>query len=269
MPGLSIAEVATRTGIAIATLRAWEHRYGFPEPHRLPSGHRRYGDRDVEMLHEVVRARAEGLSLEAAIDHARRVPAPVDLSLFAAMRRADPYLLPVTLQKPALLAISRAIEDETLARGERVCAFGAFQTEARYRASEARWREIARAASAAVVFASFARRNTRRTPVEIPLAPDAHLVREWAVVIDGETFSACMAAWERPRDAPSHRRSFETVWTTDPRVVREAAQVCVSFAGDDTIAARLGRQPGTGASVRNAIAVSSRALAYLEARQPV
>src|SRR3954471_22657378 len=32
---LSIADVAYRTGIPVATLRAWETRYGFPAPERL------------------------------------------------------------------------------------------------------------------------------------------------------------------------------------------------------------------------------------------
>jgi MerR family transcriptional regulator, light-induced transcriptional regulator len=270
MPGLSIADVAARTGIAIATLRAWETRYGFPEPKRLPSGHRRYDEHDIEMLNEIVRARAEGLSLETAIDHARRMPARVDLSIFAAVRRADPYLVPVTLPKRALLAISRAIEDETLARGERVFAFGSFQTEKLYRASEARWHEIARTASYAAVFASFARRNTKRTPIEVALARDAPLGREWAVVIDGESFGACMAGWERPARSPAGERTFETVWTTDPRVVREAVQVCASFVGDETLAGRLVRpQPATGMSVRNATAVTARALAYMAALQDV
>ena len=270
VPGLSIADVSTRTGIAIATLRAWETRYGFPEPQRLPSGHRRYDEHDVEMLNEVVRSRSEGLSLEASIDHARRVPARVDLSIFAAVRHADPYLVPVTLPKRSVLAISRAIEDETLARGERVVAFGAFQTEKFYRASEARWHEIARTATYAAVFASFARRNAKRIPMEIPLARDAPLGREWAIVIDGETFSACLAAWQRPERSQAGSRTFETLWTTDPRVVREAAQVCASFVGGgEAFSGVAGPRPATGVSVRNATTVTARALAYIETRQRV
>ena len=40
-PALRMRDVVEQTGIGEATLRAWEQRYGFPEPHRLPSGHRR------------------------------------------------------------------------------------------------------------------------------------------------------------------------------------------------------------------------------------
>ena len=36
--GLPMREVVERTGVGEATLRAWETRYGFPAPRRLPSG---------------------------------------------------------------------------------------------------------------------------------------------------------------------------------------------------------------------------------------
>ena len=42
--------VARRTGISEHTLRAWEKRFGFPKPHRLSSGHRRYGADQVQHL---------------------------------------------------------------------------------------------------------------------------------------------------------------------------------------------------------------------------
>ena len=47
---LTIAAVATRTGVSVATLRAWERRYGFPVPQRLPGGHRRYTEADVDAI---------------------------------------------------------------------------------------------------------------------------------------------------------------------------------------------------------------------------
>ena len=44
--GLRMRDVVERAGIGEATLRAWESRYGFPDPERLASGHRRYDERD-------------------------------------------------------------------------------------------------------------------------------------------------------------------------------------------------------------------------------
>jgi methanogenic corrinoid protein MtbC1 len=42
--------VSRRTGIGEHTLRAWERRFGFPAPHRLASGHRRYPLEQVQQL---------------------------------------------------------------------------------------------------------------------------------------------------------------------------------------------------------------------------
>ncbi len=42
--------VTRRTGIGEHTLRAWERRFGFPSPLRLPSGHRRYPVEQVQQL---------------------------------------------------------------------------------------------------------------------------------------------------------------------------------------------------------------------------
>ena len=64
---LSTAQLAERTGVPAGTLRMWESRYEFPTPVRLPGGHRRYSDDDVEQIREVARLRAEGLSMIAAI----------------------------------------------------------------------------------------------------------------------------------------------------------------------------------------------------------
>lgn len=42
--------VSRRTGVGEHTLRAWERRFGFPDPVRLPSGHRRYPADQVRQL---------------------------------------------------------------------------------------------------------------------------------------------------------------------------------------------------------------------------
>ncbi len=48
--------VTRRTGIGEHTLRAWERRFGFPKPCRLPSGHRRYSGEQVQQLVMIARA---------------------------------------------------------------------------------------------------------------------------------------------------------------------------------------------------------------------
>src|SRR4051812_24320989 len=100
MEGLSIGDMAARTGVPEGTLRMWERRHGFPTPRRLPSGHRRYGERDVELVLRVAAARAAGVALEAGIAAAtREIDAPAG-SIYAALRRLRPELEPRTLTKP-------------------------------------------------------------------------------------------------------------------------------------------------------------------------
>ena len=64
---LTIGDLARRTGLAPATLRMWEARHGFPRPTRRDSGHRRYDERDVELVLQVLRRRDHGMRLEVAI----------------------------------------------------------------------------------------------------------------------------------------------------------------------------------------------------------
>lgn len=52
--------VTRRTGITEHTLRAWERRFGFPDPERLPSGHRRYPVDQVRRLLLISKALESG-----------------------------------------------------------------------------------------------------------------------------------------------------------------------------------------------------------------
>src|SRR3954454_15954118 len=156
--GLTIGDLADRTGLAPATLRMWESRHGFPRPRRLASGHRRYDEHDVDLVRAVLRRRDSGVRLEVAIASvalARATEPPGPPSIHATMRRLHPDLHPQRLKKSTLLAMSWAIEDECCARAERPMIFGAFQEERFYRAAEERWAELARVARATTVFAGF------------------------------------------------------------------------------------------------------------------
>src|SRR5579875_640302 len=137
--GMTISEVARRTGVGPGTLRVWEQRHGFPAPARAGGGHRRYSEQQVQAILRVVAGRRAGLSLAAAIERARERPLPGGLSLFARLRAERPELEPRALSKPAMLALSHAIEDECLARAERPLLFASFQRERFYRRERARW----------------------------------------------------------------------------------------------------------------------------------
>mgnify|MGYP005841411661 CR=1 FL=1 len=68
----SIAAAARATNLTQHTLRAWERRFGFPSPARLPSGHRRLTAEQVEHLKLIKRARDLGHRASAV------VPLPVE-----------------------------------------------------------------------------------------------------------------------------------------------------------------------------------------------
>jgi MerR family transcriptional regulator, light-induced transcriptional regulator len=270
---LSIGELAARTGLAPGTVRMWEARYGFPSPERLAGGHRRYSEHDAELVREVLRHRAAGLSLEAAIERARGTEAAAARSMFAGVRgRAG--LWPQVLPKRVLVALSNAIEDEYCAHAERALLFAAFQTVRFYRQAEARWRELSRTAEAAVVFADFgAARSPNGGPAEVPLATDDPLAREWALVCDAPGYAACLAAWELPgqNEVPDRERRFETVWSVDRRVVRDAARAGAALASTaapalgERLAATLEADPPPAGAGELAVLseLASRMVAYI------
>src|SRR3954465_3837504 len=158
--GLTIGDLAARTGLSPATLRVWESRHGFPVPPRKESGHRRYDERDVDLVAQVVRRRDSGMRLEVAIAgvalaRAAGGGAPGPPAVHPALRRKHPGLQPQRLSKATLLALSWAIEDECCARAERPMIFGAFQEQRYYRQAKERWRELARIARSTMAFGDF------------------------------------------------------------------------------------------------------------------
>lgn len=281
-PGsLSISDLAERTGVPQATLRSWETRYGSPRPQRLAGGHRRYGEDDVALVAEILRHRASGLSLPVAIDRAGTRTDDVVPSLYAGLRRRHPDLVPLLLSKATLLALTRAIEDECCAQAERPVLFASFQHRRFYQRSRSRWAELARTARAAVVFADFAEQPVAgRLPVEVPLPAAAPLLREWSIVCDAPDYPACLSAWELPgqdragQDRADSERRFETVWTVDPGIVREAARICAGLTrasapllGSALVEILTGTPPGASADSRRATGLLNRMIGYLDGHE--
>jgi DICT domain-containing protein len=229
--GLSIGEISRMTGVSVATLRTWELRHGFPVPHRLPSGHRRYDASVVEAVLTVLRQRETGVRLETAIAEAQQPHGRSAPSVFAEVRRGSPQLEMHRLHKRTLHAISRAIEDEFCARAEQAVLFGGFQHERFYAPVRERWADLAGTARAAFVVADFARTDVVAGPaVGVRLSAESPLRREWFVVCDSPTLSALLTGWELPGQTgrPDGEREFEAVWTVDPRAVRSASRVCAA-----------------------------------------
>jgi DICT domain-containing protein len=266
--------------VPAATLRSWEDRFGFPRPHRLAGGHRRYDRGDVRLIEAVVRLRASGMSMHAAIAQATSAAAQPEPSVFAGLRRRHPGLVPQVLRKVTLLALTRAIEDECCARAERPVLFAAFQQQRFFLQSQPRWNELARTARAVIVFADFGEPAGAgrpppgpAAPIKVPLAADAPARREWTLVCDSPDYPACVAGWEfpgQPRVADSGRR-FEAIWSVEPQVVRDAAVICAQLArsarsGLGPLLDALPSEPPAPASadLRRAAGLLTRMTSYLE-----
>jgi MerR family transcriptional regulator, light-induced transcriptional regulator len=68
MNGIRTNAAAVMLGISPNTLRSWERRYGFPQPHRSAGGHRQYSLREIEALRLTL---AETHNVSSAISLAR------------------------------------------------------------------------------------------------------------------------------------------------------------------------------------------------------
>ena len=60
-PALPVASVARRLGVAPATLRTWDRRYGLGPTAHVPGAHRRYGPGDLARLETMRRLTLEGV----------------------------------------------------------------------------------------------------------------------------------------------------------------------------------------------------------------
>lgn len=66
-PTYNLKVVVQETGIKPDTLRAWERRYGLPNPERTSGGHRLYSQYDIETIKWLMARQEEGLSISRAV----------------------------------------------------------------------------------------------------------------------------------------------------------------------------------------------------------
>jgi len=80
-PSYNLKAVVQETGLKPDTLRAWERRYGFPEPKRTAGGHRLYSQQDINILKWLVARQKEGLSISRAVELWRQLEAEGQLPI--------------------------------------------------------------------------------------------------------------------------------------------------------------------------------------------
>ena len=120
-PLMRIGELARRTGMAEATLRAWERRYGIPRPKRTVGGHRLYSEQDVVRLSRIQRLVEQGWAVGAA---ARRVGRELAPGMAPVLTAAQPNEVSAMMVERLVKAFERfdateahAAIDEALSSG--------------------------------------------------------------------------------------------------------------------------------------------------------
>jgi MerR family transcriptional regulator, light-induced transcriptional regulator len=76
--------------------------------------------------------------------------------------------------------------------------------------------------------AAFPRPHREATRFESPIDPAGPVAQEWIVIVDAPSWAACLVA--RELEARHGRRRFESVWSMDRGVVRDAARLGVTIA---------------------------------------
>ncbi|HEY2771812.1 MAG TPA: MerR family DNA-binding transcriptional regulator [Solirubrobacteraceae bacterium] len=115
MNGIRTNAAAGMLGVSPNTLRSWERRYGYPEPHRSPGGHRQYALAEIESLRLAL---AETHNASSAISLAReRGEGPSSSARLAtALAAFDEDKAARLLEESlALRSVERTIEEVLLA----------------------------------------------------------------------------------------------------------------------------------------------------------
>jgi MerR family transcriptional regulator, light-induced transcriptional regulator len=109
---LKTSEAAALLNVSPNTLRAWERRFGFPQPQRSPGKHRLFTHGEVAALRDALQ---EGLSISSAVSRAREGLAADTNSLIGALvayerERADAAIEAAL----ALRSVERSIDEVLL-----------------------------------------------------------------------------------------------------------------------------------------------------------
>jgi DNA-binding transcriptional MerR regulator len=125
-PVFNVKAMTHQTGVAAATLRAWERRYGVPSPPRTDSGYRLYSARDVAIIRWLKAQIEAGMNISQAVGLLQtQINAPE-----AARASSSAYDLPASLQRLHDEVIAATLEfDEDKVERALSEAFALFSVE--------------------------------------------------------------------------------------------------------------------------------------------
>ncbi len=134
MPTLKTSEAAALLNVSANTLRAWERRFGYPQPQRSAGRHRLYTYGEVAALRDALQ---QGLSISSAVSRAREALSTDTNTLAGALAgfeldRADSAMESAL----ALRSVERCVEEVLLASLD--------ELGERYGIDSARWAFAAR-----------------------------------------------------------------------------------------------------------------------------
>lgn len=112
-PLLTVAAVARRLGVAPATLRTWDRRYGLGPSERTVGAHRRYGTTDLARLLVMRRLTIDGVAPAEAAQIARAAE-PVEL--FEPLPAPEPVPAADPVAYDALVDAALAADEEAVVR---------------------------------------------------------------------------------------------------------------------------------------------------------
>ncbi len=110
---LTVAAVARRIGVAPATLRTWDRRYGLGPSEHVEGEHRRYCPSDVAKLTTMRRLIVAGVSPSDAAEQAKSVKAVVEIKTLVKEFEVREEVVDAIYK--ALQSFDRAFVEETLA----------------------------------------------------------------------------------------------------------------------------------------------------------
>ncbi len=161
----------------------------------------------------------------------------ISTSVLAELVQTLPQLRPQIYFKSSLTALSHAMEDQVLAGTDQPLVIATFQQERFYRQEAHRYRRIAERTPQVYVMAAPETdfQNSAENHEIVAFAPDDQLAQEWNLVVLGQNYSTCLVCIER-QDLAEHSemreqlamdqaRPFEGIWTSDPFVSRNVAQL--------------------------------------------